>query len=369
MYTFLAILNVALSQEEAKLGRINVPLTIGGATYDLSFSPELESSENMAKKLCVEQGANFGITQETITDGCIVPIMAYLDASITSWLDEKILDVPMTIRDNTFNVRFIPERDSVAAMATTVCREQAVLIGTPPDSPACIGPMTKYLQSSVNSWITDKFLDTSVTVNGKTFDIRFMPERERPETLARSLCIEHADSIGSLTNENVVDACIRPVISYIEQEIDAWYADKTLETKLVLNDKEFDLVFMPSRDSVDKMARKLCVSRAEDIGGITVENIVAACITPVSQFLQKDVQSWAASKTLKTTLKLNDKEFTIAFMPSREKPISMARKLCIERAADIGGLNDANIALSCIQPVETYLATEVRTWLANKSAA
>jgi hypothetical protein len=67
-----AILRVALSQEQAKLGTISVPLTIGGATYDLSFAPELQSSETMAIKLCVEQGANFGITEETLKDGCIV---------------------------------------------------------------------------------------------------------------------------------------------------------------------------------------------------------------------------------------------------------------------------------------------------------
>ena len=55
-------------------------------------------------------------------------------------------------------------------------------------------------------------------------------------------------------------------------------------------------------------------------------------------------------------------------MPSRESPINMAKKLCIGKAEEIGGLTNENIVDQCIKPVSQYIETQVANWVSSKSA-
>ena len=71
----------------------------------------------------------------------------------------------------------------------------------------------------------------------------------------------------------------------------------------------FKVKYMPERESSLVMARKLCIERAQEIGGLTNENVVSSCIEPVVNFLQKSVQEWIDSKSLVVPIKINDKVY------------------------------------------------------------
>jgi hypothetical protein len=369
LYVALIFLSTAYTMlAQATLGNIDVPLTIAGITFNVKFEPEKVTPESMARRLCIEQAATIGFAEEALTSGCIEPITRYLQSSVTTWFEEKTMEVPLTISEQTYRISFIPERDSIASIARRFCTEQAPSIGVPPGSPACVEPTIRYLQSSVNSWMADKTLDFPITVNGKSFDMHFLPERETAITLARNLCVNQADAIGGITTENVEEACITPVKSYVQDRVDEWTAEKTLEIPLRLNGKSFDLSFIPSRESSERMARKLCVSQADEIGGLTDGNIVESCIQPVNVFIQGEVDKWTSEKTLSLSIKLNGKEFDVRFMPARESPSKMARKLCIEQADAIGGLTTDTVESECIAPVEKYLQKCVDEWVVANAA-
>lgn len=68
--------------------------------------------------------------------------------------------------------------------------------------------------------------------------------------------------------------------------------------------------FMPQKETAADMARRLCVEKAEEIGGLTNENVVSSCIEPVAAFFDKEVAKWLADKTIELTVKLNDEEFS-----------------------------------------------------------
>jgi len=52
----------------------------------------------------------------------------------------------------------------------------------------------------------------------------------------------------------------------------------------------------------------------------------------------------------------------VRFMPDRQSALEMARKLCVENAASIEGLTDANILSECVDPVARYLQSQVDEW-------
>lgn len=66
---------------------------------------------------------------------------------------------------------------------------------------------------------------------------------------------------------------------------------------------------MPQRVGATEIARRLCIERADEIGGLTVENVKSSCIDPVTSFFQERVDKWTASKILTTTVTVNDKPY------------------------------------------------------------
>merc|ERR1712227_339635 len=114
-------------------------------------------------------------------------------------------------------------------MAKKICIEKSQDMGITAETlPSCTGPMEVYLRQAVDNWMLEKTLELPVTVNGVTFDLRFLPERESPISMARKLCVENANTIGGLTNENIATACVNPVADYVESGVKNWINEKTI---------------------------------------------------------------------------------------------------------------------------------------------
>ena len=64
---------------------------------------------------------------------------------------------------------------------------------------------------------------------------------------------------------------------------------------------------MPERTSSVNVARQLCIDKADEIGGLTNENVVSACLEPVALYLQKVVKDWIDSKTLVVPISFDGK--------------------------------------------------------------
>lgn len=108
----------------------------------------------------------------------------------------------------------------------------------------------------------------------------------------------------------MVNACVEPVSKYLRVAINNWITDKTLSIPLDVNGTKFDINYLPDIDSSFNIATKLCTQNANVIGGLTKENVVDVCITPVTSYLNSAADIWRSDKTLVLPLTVNDKVFT-----------------------------------------------------------
>lgn len=70
---------------------------------------------------------------------------------------------------------------------------------------------------------------------------------------------------------------------------------------------------MPEKETSLNVAKQLCITKAEDIGGLTKENVVETCINPVANYLQQAVQEWIDSKSLTVPIEINNKVIYLLF--------------------------------------------------------
>eukprot|EP01036_Dinobryon_divergens_P031914 gene31914-41405_t len=281
------------------------PLTFfGNTTINVRFRPDRDSIDSMAFKVCADSAVQEVMAANNGTEECPSSVKAYLIQSVRSWLESKSLSVPLTVNETRFDVRFFPQRDSPAQLATEVCtryQKETGLLTQASFNTDCAEPAAKYLQQVSDSWIQERMIVVPLTLRDKEFTVRYMPEREDAVEISERLCVENADEIGGLTNENVNADCIQPVAEFLERKVNEWLQAKSIELKLTVNNDSFTVRFMPSRESSSSIARKLCVENAATIGNLTEENIVEACITPVTQRLESEVSAWLAEKEKSAT--------------------------------------------------------------------
>jgi hypothetical protein len=56
-------------------------MKVQGVDYQFRFQPEITQVSSMARKFCIEQGGNFGVTEATVND-CIMPVEAYIQNAV-----------------------------------------------------------------------------------------------------------------------------------------------------------------------------------------------------------------------------------------------------------------------------------------------
>lgn len=268
----------------------------------------------------------------------------------------------MNIAGTSFNVRFEPERQTSAEMARLLCTQRADVIGvTQNNVDECVQKVGTYLQTSVNRWVDEKTLRVPLTVKGTPFDLRFIPERTGAVDVARRLCSEQAGTLG-VTQETFL-GCVEPVANYVQDAVNDHFAEKTLQVNVPIEDKVFQVSFLPERQSASEMANRLCVENAKTLG-ITSETL-AACTNPVADYLTRAVQQWVDSKTLAFTFNYAQKPYSLSFMPERQTSASVAREFCVRGAAELG-LTEQTVVANCINPVQDYIRQQVQAWVESK---
>lgn len=259
-----------------------------------------------------------------------------------------------------FSVKFSPEVDKTVSVAETVCRNKAQEIGvTQENFGLCIERVGNYLQAAVDSWYEEKVFSTAVTLKGNRFDIRFIPEVDSTTTMAQQLCAKNQQLLGIST----LDECVSSVDTYLKREVQAWYGEKTVIAPIVINDTEFEISFLPERQSPVDMASKLCRDQAATLG-VTAENF-ANCVNPVAARLSTIVQQWIDSKTLEFTLTVAQKPYQFSFMPEREAASTVAQTFCQQRATEFQ-LTEANFVSACVNPINEYINQVVKEWINSK---
>lgn len=366
VFTFAQQENAASS---ASTEVIQIKLRISGVAFNIQFLPGKDSADAMSKKICTENAEAIGVTADTFGT-CVASVGQYIVTNVNSYIQERTISVPITVSGTTLDVRFRPDQVSTDTMADKVCSEEKIQAPFLAENKnlvtSCVEPVSNYLRIAVDNWITDKTLSIPLTVNGTRFDIQYFPERDSSSKVATKLCTEKADVIGGLTNENVGDVCIAPITKYLDQAAASWLSDKTLVLPLTLNDKTFTVKYMPEKQQSINVAKQLCIERAGEIGGLTEENVVDKCINPVTGSLQKAVEDWIKSKTLVVPVTIDGKVFNLSYMPLRHTSVSMAKKLCIDNASEIGGLTNENVVDLCIKPVVDILDVAGKKWLAER---
>lgn len=279
---------------------LEVPINLQGNRFDVSFMPEIQPASMMADRLCRQHASVIGVDEQTLPQ-CVSPVTDYLQSAVRRWAAEKTLEVSVPIEQSVFELRFMPERRSAESMATQLCVDNAQMLGVTQETLAgCISPVMQYLQGAINDWVTSKTVSVDLNLNNKPYTMRFMPERVTAQEMAQRLCTEQAAELGLTTQTQLVNECIAPVASYVQNEINSWLNSKTLVVPLTVQGADgtpltAQVSFLPEHETVTSVAGNFCVQNAPVLG-LTNENVVQQCLNPISDYLQSEAIKWRASR-------------------------------------------------------------------------
>ena len=273
---------------------LRTSLTVDGVQTEILFYPEVDTASDVAVSYCQRNAETLALTSENITN-CINPVERYLQGAVVSWINEKTLETVLTINGYSFDVNFIPSRQTSASFANQLCvRNSELLSVTDQNLLECISPVNDYLNKAIAQWIESKTLTVQVTVNKEPLTITYMPERTSSLSVARTFCNRASVALGN-EEDDLVNNCVLPISKYLTQSVNEWINDKLLAVTLEVNAKKETFQFLPERQSTLTLARKFCVGKAKEYS-LTNDNIVAECVLPLSDMLQIEVNKWAMAK-------------------------------------------------------------------------
>lgn len=221
----------------------------------------------------------------------------YIQRRINAFFAEKTLEVPLTINGNlTFNIRFLPERQSPVEVATSLCVNYATDLELTEETvrPNCISPVANFLADQVDRWIRSKTLEFSFQVNGKDYSVSFLPERTASAQVAQQFCLQNADAL-QLTNENFIQKCADPMNKFFQDTVEQWVESKRVTIPIVMGGKRVNVVFIPERESVLNVARNVCRQQAEALS-LTEENFNVECVDPLTRTLREGLTNWVTER-------------------------------------------------------------------------
>lgn len=275
---------------------LRFPVSINETEFNLRFIPEIRSSKELSVELC-NQYSNVTGLSFTDDNACNLPVQRYIQQRINAFYAEKTLELPLTLNNNlTLTVRFLPERQSPIEVATQICINYAKPLELTEETIRgnCIAPITNYLTDQVSRWVQSKTLEFSFQVNGKAYSVSFLPERTSPTNVAQEFCVQNAQEL-SLTNENIINNCIQPMANLFTNTVQEWIDSKRVSIPVSFAGKEVNVVFMPERETVNTVARDVCLRQVESLG-LTNENFVSECVNPLTSVLRQGLNSWVAQR-------------------------------------------------------------------------
>jgi putative hemolysin len=348
---------------------VQVRVKIENQAFNVRFEPEKHSAKEMAQQLCTQRASLIGVTEETL-GLCVDKVGTYLQTSVDRWIAEKVVNVPLTVENKTYELQFIPERSTAASIAQKFCVEQGPALGVVAESPeslnTCVQAVGQRVQRHVNDFFLEKTLQASVTIDGQTFQLSFLPERHSTVDVAQKLCLDTAATL-KLDSEALLATCTEKVSEVLDQQVQAWIASKTLAVPLTLNAQPVTVSFLPERQSALSAARDLCVQRAAELE-LTQETVVAKCITPVTEYLRKQVEKWVDGKRVVVPVTVGEQVVNLSLFPERESSVAVARRFCVNNAAALK-LTNENVVANCISPLNDIVAGAINKWAEARMAA
>jgi hypothetical protein len=358
----LATISAQQATRVTVLGDLNVDLDIAGVSFNIRFSPEIESAAAVAQRLCTEQAQRIGVNQENLKE-CLAKVGNYLQAAVDDWVSEKTLSAPVVVNGKHINVEFIPEADSPVSIATKACTDHQQFLGVT-NLNSCIKSIGDHLQGLVDNWYAEKTMNVGINISGKDFELTFMPERQSPNDMAKKLCHEQADALG-VTRE-FLPTCVDRVTEYLNTAVTQWVQSKTLDFSLSVDNKPYRFRFFPERESSEAVASHFCSSHAEEFQ-LTRENIEKVCIEPMNSRIAEVVHQWVNSKIVTVPVQVGTQVVDIRFIPERETTRRVATRFCLTNAKSLQ-LTEQNFSATCVDPVNNILIEGLQKSKAAKTA-
>jgi hypothetical protein len=267
------------------------------------------------------------------------------------------ISVPVLIAGISFEVRFAPELQSAETMAIQFCTEQAGTLNIKEENFSdCVTNVGNHLLNQVNTWYIEKTFQTPLTLNGQILDVSFIPEKTSVESVAEKICKANVEP-------NILTECAEKVIDFLRAQVAAFYAEKTLVVPITVEDKAFDISFLPERHSTRNIAIRICNENSEEFK--LTDKTMLPCVEKMEATLEKSVAVWIASKTLDFNMSINDKVYPFSMIPERQSATQVARSFCIQRSQDFGFTSE-NIAAECISPIADNILQVIKRWIASK---
>lgn len=276
-----------------------------------------------------------------------------------------VLDISIIVNGNSFKLNLDPEKDSALTLAKKLCTSQAALIGisTLEELNSCSGVVTEYVQGYIDRWVESRKMTVPLVIRGLQFDITMFPDREEPAVLANRLCQDHADTLG--LTPDALPECSSSVSMYIQRAVNLWYAARTIEIPLSVNEQKLSLKFMPERESAALIAERFCRDQGTTLLGVPADDI-QVCTDPVQIHIEKEINKWMEERTIRLKLQLVGHVLDIDFLPEVENTVSTATRVCEAEAARLG-IGKANLVTNCVEPIAEALSFYVDEWVADKT--
>jgi len=269
---------------------------------------------------------------------------------VTVYSQTQQISVPITIGGNEFTVRFRPDVVKVEDVAKQLCTENAEKLAiTEANFAGCVNPVAEFFQKAVDRYASQRTMVVPVTIAGNEFNIRFRADLVSAVDVAKQLCTENASKIG-VTEETLAE-CVNPVGEYLQNALNQYVAEKTMQIPLTVENKEYTLSFRPDITTAVEVSEQFCVQAAKEIG-VTDETIMT-CVRSVAEYVQKAVAQRLEARLLTIPLTVSNKEFTIRIQPDLESAIDAAAQICEGNGELIGVTKET--APACIRDIVQYI--------------
>lgn len=308
-------LNTQLAQLNAQLQ--SFPLTIGGAQYEIRFDPRVTSIDVAARDFCIQNGGNFGITQETLNN-CITPVTNHLLGVLRPAQQQQqqqqqqpadMLTVTLDIGTSKYEVQFSPSQTTPQDAARSFCIRHAAALGVSEATlNNCVEPVVEHLVAAVQRHSTpvkpvappatqpvpDDVLRVTMTIGGNEFEIRFPPATTTAESAARDFCVKHAEILG-VTRETFSD-CLTPVMQYLQGEVNRLFPQKSedLLIPIQIGKVVHQIRYNPDTQDADAVAREFCVTNAAAIG--LDQDALPNCVLQVGGYVRANSVNISTAK-------------------------------------------------------------------------
>ena len=278
---------------------VSLQVPIDGKAYPIRYNAHEVASTDAAKQFCVRNAAAFGITTNDALPNCVTPVAEYLKQQTKNEMEiyaaKNTIVVPVTISDIKFDVTFRTDQSSASDMAIRLCSEHAGALGVTKETlPACVGPVSKYLQTAVDEFVRQRTVAFRMKLEGLEFDISIRRDLMSAVDMGLKLCRENAKALN--VDDSNFQNCVRVTGDFIQSKINEVTRAQQIKVPIKIGNLDTVLEIVPTLEEVEKVARKACSAESRAQTGIQ-EADVPACAQGVVGYVRKwYTEQLAASK-------------------------------------------------------------------------